>query len=384
MVKTKCKNKTKKYLGGSASNYGESYQGEMRGPQMAYPMGHPAMMGYPIGHPAMMSYPMGHPAMMGYPMGHPAMMGYPMGHPAMMGYPMGHPAMMGYPMGHPAMMSHPMRPSFNPAIMSHHSMSEQSMMGQAAAPIHKENIDKVHTHNVGDTTFFEQPGIIPFPNVNLTHSNPIELNNRSISNMSNNNRSISNHSKNNESISNRRSSSKNNRSKNNESNRSSIENEVHITHPELRRLKTDSRESLHELLQDKRKRTEFVTTIRILLNRMKFPTKIMVLNHIYKEHKNDFYINFDNGSHLSIHYNRKYGGEKGHIHISDESTGITIRIVIFFDDINQEHVIGMCYHDYEHQDLKFLSKVCSKSIKMLLEKYTPNTYIIKKICRIEP
>jgi hypothetical protein len=382
MVKTKGKNKTKKYLGGSGRNYGESYQGEMRGPPMGYSMGHPAMMGYyPMSHHPM-GYPMGHPAMMshhpmGYQMGHPAMMSHPMG------YPMGHP-MSHHPMGYP--MGHPMRPPI-----------DQSTMGQAAEPLNKENIDKVNTYNVEGTTFFEQPGsgIIPFPNGNLTHSNPIELNNNrsisnpSISNMSNNNlsknnRSISNLSNNNRRSSSKNNHSKNNRSKNNESNRSSIENKVHITHPELRRLKTDSRESLHELLQDTRKRTEFVTTIRILLNRMKFPTKIMVLNHIYKEHKNDFYINFDNGSHLSIHYNRKYGGEKGHIHISDESTGITIRIVIFFDDINQEHVIGMCYHDYEHQDLKFLSKVCSKSIKMLLEKYTPNTYIIKKICRIEP
>jgi len=152
----------------------------------------------------------------------------------------------------------------------------------------------------------------------------------------------------------------------------------------LRRVNTDSRESLHDLIQDKDKRNELVTNIRILLKHMKYPTRIMVLDHLYKEAKQDFYINFDNGSHLSIHYTREDGGEKGHIHISDESTGVTIRIAIFVDNMSGLNIIGMCYNPYEHADLKFLAKVCSKSIKRLLELNTSKKYNIKRICTAVP
>ena len=110
----------------------------------------------------------------------------------------------------------------------------------------------------------------------------------------------------------------------------------------------------------------------------------MILTHKYKEATNDFYVNFDNGSHLSIHYNRENGGEKGHIHISDKSTGVTIRIAIFVDDSTGINVIGVCYHDNEHADLKFLAKVCSKSIKTFLETNSSKKYNIKKICSVEP
>jgi hypothetical protein len=160
----------------------------------------------------------------------------------------------------------------------------------------------------------------------------------------------------------------------------SNKNTLFMRPPVLRRVITDSRDSLHDLLEDVQYRNQLVTNIRILLKNMKYPTKIMVLDHIYKEEKQDFYVNFDNGSHLSIHYNRNYGGEKGHIHISDKSTGVTIRIAMFFDDITGLNVIGMCYNDQEHADLKFLAKVCSKSIKRLLETNTSKKYNIKKIC----
>jgi len=152
----------------------------------------------------------------------------------------------------------------------------------------------------------------------------------------------------------------------------------------LRRVNTHSRESLHDLIQDKDKRNELVTNIRILLKHMKYPTRIMVLDHLYKEAKQDFYINFDNGSHLSIHYTREDGGEKGHIHISDESTGVTIRIAIFVDNKSGLNIIGMCYNPQEHADLKFLAKVCSKSIKRLLELNTSKKYNIKRICTENP
>jgi hypothetical protein len=160
--------------------------------------------------------------------------------------------------------------------------------------------------------------------------------------------------------------------------------EIFMRPPQLRRVNTDSRVALYELLQDNKKRKELITTIRILLARMKFPTRIMVLNHIYKEASNDFYVNFDNGSHLSVHYNRLNGGEKGHIHISDESTGVTIRIAIFVDESTGLNIIGMCYHSQEHADLKFLAKVCSKSIKTLLESNSSKKYKIKKICTVDP
>lgn len=160
----------------------------------------------------------------------------------------------------------------------------------------------------------------------------------------------------------------------------SNKNTLFMRPPVLRRVITDSRDSLHDLLEDVQYRNQLVTNIRILLKNMKYPTKIMVLDHIYKEEKQDFYVNFDNGSHLSIHYNRNYGGKKGHIHISDKSTGVTIRIAMFFDDITGLNVIGMCYNDQEHADLKFLAKVCSKSIKRLLETNTSKKYNIKKIC----
>jgi len=163
-----------------------------------------------------------------------------------------------------------------------------------------------------------------------------------------------------------------------------FEDELFMEPPQLRRVNTDSRQSLYELLQDNKKRKELITNIRILLASMKFPTRIMILTHRYKESTNDFYVDFDNGSHLSIHYNRLNGGEKGHIHISDESTGVTIRIAIFVDDSSGLNIIGMCYNRQEHADLKFLAKVCSKSIKTLLEGNSSKKYNIKKICTEKP
>jgi hypothetical protein len=38
------------------------------------------------------------------------------------------------------------------------------------------------------------------------------------------------------------------------------------------------------------------------------------------------------------------------------------------------NIIGMCYNDQEHADLKFLTKVCSKSIKTFLESNSSKKY----------
>ena len=366
------KNKTKKYLGGSARSSENNARQHMTPPMM----GHPAMMGQmlspPMLSPPMLSPPMGYsmmnPAMMGPMMGYHPMMG-PIISPAMMGY---HPMLtppMGYPMMRPAMMLTPPMgyPMMNPAMMLSPKMSYPMMSPPMSGYHENEKNEEENFVNEENNATTEEP----VGGAEVT-SGPTrrKLKKRGILGKINKTRITPN------SVRFQRTF--------NSVNKTPVEltnaNNILLAPPsrKLEKVRTIGRDTIYDLLQFPDVRTDFTRIIHDKL--LKSGTGIDIIAPLpeYPTINPNYYLNFNvNGLHLSIHYDREKGGKAGHIHVTNDAE--ICRILIIYDSKTHERFIGGCYQNIS-KELVYLSNICVDAIIELLFKHSGLVLTKKEIC----